>query len=71
MHRRLRKYRFFYYERDESLVSDYEYDMLEKKYAEECDRFGIHKRYRVDNFVGFNIRIPMNIYYEKVDDILE
>lgn len=60
-HKLLRKYRYHYYELDVSLVGDYEYDMLEKEYTEGCDRLGIAKINRIDNYVGFTWRIPMSL----------
>ena len=61
LHKDLRKYKFFYYERSESLISDYDFDMMEKKYTEGCDRLGIKAEYRLDSYVGFSIYMPMSL----------
>ncbi len=62
MHYNLRKYRYHYYELHENLVSDYDYDMLEKDYDNLADALEIPRELRVSNFVGFDIRIPINPY---------
>lgn len=61
LHRKLRKYRYFYYIKHESLISDFMYDMLEKRYLTGCNKFNIPEKERITNFVGFNIGIPMNL----------
>lgn len=63
LHRLLRKYRYFYHEKNISLLSDYEYDIMEKEYDTMCLSYNILNQNRVSNFVGFSIRIPMNIIY--------
>ena len=62
LHRELRRYKYFYYEKHESLISDYDFDHLENKYNIACDRHGINKNQRLDSFVGFSIIMPMSIY---------
>lgn len=62
LHKELRKYRYFYYELHQSLITDYDYDILEKKYDSLCDNLKIPHQFRVSNFVGFSINIPMNPY---------
>lgn len=64
-HIKLRSYRYWYYEKSKSLITDYEYDMLEKEYEQGCDKLNIPTEDRVTNFVGFDIRIPMNISPKK------
>lgn len=59
LHTLLRRAKYFYYEKSESIMSDYEFDMLEKEYARLCNEFSIEEEKRVTNFVGFNIAIPM------------
>lgn len=63
IHKDLRRYRWFYYEAEEpqSLISDYEYDMLEKLYEKECDKLGIVTEKRITNYIGFDIAIPMSL----------
>jgi NAD-dependent DNA ligase len=61
LHGILRRYKYFYYEKNISLVSDYEYDIIEKEYDSMCLLYNIPGKNRVSNFVGFNIKIPMNI----------
>lgn len=62
IHKLLRRYRYFYYEMDESLVTDYQYDMLEIEYTKLCDEHNIKQEGRITNFVGFDIKIPMRLY---------
>jgi NAD-dependent DNA ligase len=70
IHRDLRRYRYFYYECenilevDKNTIPDYEYDMLEKEYDKYCNELKIPLEMRVSNFVGFDIGIPMNLYYK-------
>ena len=61
IHRLLRRYKYFYYEKNISLVSDYYYDIIEEQYEKTCTSYNIIKCNRVSNFVGFSILIPMNI----------
>lgn len=61
MHKDLRRYKYWYYELHNSQISDYDFDMLEKKYDKLCDDLGIHLRLRVSEHVGFSFRIPMDI----------
>ncbi len=70
IHKQLRKCRYFYYELHESLMSDYDYDMLEKQYTEVCDRLGLNPIYRVDGYVGSSDRIPRSLlsFYKEQDD---
>lgn len=65
LHRDLRRYKFFYYEKDESLISDYDFDMMEKSYEEGCDRLGVKREMRLSSFVGFDMRMPMNLFYDE------
>lgn len=70
IHRDLRKYRYFYYECEDILkidtntISDYDYDMLEIKYTKYCNELEIPHNLRITNYVGFDIGIPMNLYYK-------
>ncbi len=66
IHKLLRKARYHYYEMHESIMSDYDYDMLEKEYDEICDKMSIEHHKRVTNFVGFNIKIPMALFYNNL-----
>lgn len=62
IHADLRKYRYWYYNLHNSLISDYEYDMLEKKYDRLCDYIGINLELRVSEKVGWDDLIPMNLH---------
>jgi NAD-dependent DNA ligase len=70
IHKSLRRYRYFYYvcediiEIDKNTISDYDYDMLEKQYNKYCNELEIPLENRVSNYVGFDIAIPMNLYYK-------
>ena len=61
LHSTLRRAKYFYYEKSESTMSDYEFDMLEKEYNKLCDKFSIEEEKRVTNFVGFSVMIPMRL----------
>lgn len=63
MHKLLRKARYFYYEQHKSIMSDYDYDMLEKNYDIHAQIHGVDHSMKISNFVGFDIRIPMNLFY--------
>lgn len=65
LHRKLRKYRYFYYIKHESLISDYKYDMLEKHYYRLANYYNLDEGKRITNFIGFDRFIPMNIIYNK------
>lgn len=60
-HADLRKYRYWYYNLHNSSISDYDYDMLEKKYDRLCDYLGVDLRLRVSEHVGWDDLIPMNL----------
>lgn len=69
IHQLLRRAKYFYYEyvneatgESVSIMSDYEFDIMEKEYDVLCDRFGIKQEYRVTNFVGWDFRIPMSLF---------
>lgn len=61
MHSLLRRYRYFYYEKNVSLVTDYEYDIMEKEYDKMCTLHNVPKSSRISSFVGFSINIPMQL----------
>ena len=61
LHKLLRRAKYFYYEQNESIMSDYEFDTLEKEYDILCNEFNISEKIRVSNFVGFSIMIPMSV----------
>lgn len=63
MHKQLRKARYFYYEKSKSIMTDYEYDIIEKRYDELCYKYKICEGSKITNFVGFNIAIPMALIY--------
>lgn len=68
IHKNLRKYRYFYYECsniisvDKNTISDYEYDMLEKKYDKICNAYDAPRERRVTNFIGFSNGIPKQLF---------
>ena len=61
IHKLLRKAKYFYYEKHECIMPDYEFDMLEVEYNKLCDENNIAQEQRVTNFVGFSIMIPMRL----------
>lgn len=61
IHKDLRKYKYFYYEKDESLISDYDFDMLETLYKKWCAFYNIPKEYTLNNYVGFSLGMPMSL----------
>jgi len=73
LHRKLRRLRYFYYECedilliDKNTIPDQQYDRLEQIYKKLCNKLNIPYEKRVNNYVGFDIAIPMNLYYERDD----
>ena len=67
IHKNLRKYRYFYYECDDVIsmdkytISDYDYDILEKRYSVLCDELKVSQEKRITNFIGFDLGIPMSL----------
>jgi len=49
----------------ESIMSDYEYDMLEKKYNKGCDVYDVPSERRVTDYVGFSLYIPRQLFPQK------
>ena len=72
MHAKLRKAKYFYYERHQSIISDYDFDILEKEYNTLAEEIGVDKELQVSEFVGFSLNIPMNLnnYYKEVFSVL-
>ncbi len=70
MHRLLRKARYFYYELSQTIMSDYDYDILEKEYDRQADLHKVSHIIRISNFVGFNIKMPMNLFYNENNEPL-
>ena len=74
MHAKLRKAKYFYYERHQSIISDYDFDILEKEYNTLAEEIGVDKELQVSEFVGFSLNIPMNLnnyYKESAGDYYE
>jgi NAD-dependent DNA ligase len=61
LHSQIRKCKYFYYEKHKSIISDYEFDMIEIEYVKLCDKFNVPQEQRVTNFVGFSIMIPIRL----------
>lgn len=61
LHSNIRKLRYYYYEMHVSLVTDYEFDLMEKEYTRLCNIINIPNEIRITNFIGFDIGIPMNL----------
>jgi NAD-dependent DNA ligase len=62
MHAQLRRAKFFYYEKHESIMIDCEFDMLEKKYTKLAEDVGILDKHNMaTEFVGFDAISPMNL----------
>ena len=43
-------------------MSDFDYDVLEKKYDKICDAYDAPRERRVTNFVGFSRVIPRQLF---------
>jgi len=65
VHKQLSKAKYFYYEKSESIMTDYEYDMLEKQYIKFCDVYKVPSERRVTEFVGFSLYIPRQLFPQK------
>lgn len=66
LHQQLRKAKYFYYECEDinkmSIMTDYEFDILEKEYDKLCEDFKVPEKYRLSSYVGFDIAMPMSLY---------
>lgn len=70
MHAQLARAKYFYYEKHESIMSDYEFDMMEKEYSDLADVLGIDKKHRITEVVGFGLAPrDLNNFYS-LDNIL-
>ena len=65
LHKKLSKARYFYYEKSELIMTDYEYDILEKDYDLQCEIYKVPIERRLSNFVGFSIAIPRQLFPQK------
>ncbi len=73
LHAKLRKAKYFYYEKHESIMSDYEFDMMESEYKKLAEVVGINDKHNMaTQFVGFDAFSPMNLnnFYKEVASIL-
>ena len=62
LHAKLRKAKYFYYEKHESIMSDYEFDMMESEYKKLAEVVGINDKHNMaTQFVGFDAFSPMNL----------
>jgi NAD-dependent DNA ligase len=61
LHSQLRRAKYFYFELSHSIITDYEYDTLEKEYEMLCEKFKIIKKHRISEIVGWSVMIPMDI----------
>ena len=71
LHSLLLKAKYFYYEKHESIMSDFEFDMLEKEYTKLVEEFCIDDNHSLVNTVGFTLR-PRNLnnFYKEVSKYL-
>lgn len=70
LHRLLRKAKYFYYERSETIISDYDFDIKEKRYDELCDKLNVPKEDRVSEQVGWSDTIRRNLFYNENEEPL-
>ena len=47
LHAKLRKAKYFYYEKHESIMSDYEFDMMESEYKKLAEVVGINDKHNM------------------------
>lgn len=71
MHAQLSRAKYLYYEAHKSIMSDYEFDMLEKQYAELAEIVGISDRHNASKVIGSGI-LPRNLnhFYKEVFSVL-
>jgi thiol-disulfide isomerase/thioredoxin len=71
MHAQLSKAKYLYYEAHKSIMTDYEFDMLEKEYAELAEIVGISDRHNASKVIGSGI-LPRNLnhFYKEVFSVL-
>lgn len=71
LHAQLRKAKYLYYEAHKSIVTDYEFDMMEKEYAKLAENIGISDRHDASKVIGSGI-LPRNLnhLYKEVFSIL-
>ena len=62
LHKKLTKARYDYYEKSESNMTDFEYDMMEKEYNKYCEIYNAPKERMVSSFVGFSWDIPLTLF---------
>ena len=62
LHKKLSKAKYFYYEKSESIMTDYEFDKLEKDYDKYCEIYNAPIERRLSSFVGFSHNIPRQLF---------
>lgn len=67
LHKLIGKAKYFYYEydnneKDVQIMSDYEFDMLEKKYDKYCEILNAPKERRWSDVVGFSWDVPLTLF---------
>lgn len=64
LHKLLRRAKYFYYIEHESLISDSEYDKLEKEYRKQCEIHNIPEEINIYNHIGFSHDIPLSLGFD-------
>ena len=62
LHKLLLRAKYQYYEKSISIMTDYEFDMLEKEYDKCCEIYNAPIKRRLSNFVGFSYDIPLTLF---------
>jgi thiol-disulfide isomerase/thioredoxin len=71
MHSKLARAKFFYYEKHESIMTDYEFDIIEKEYSILSKKIGIQDSHSASEAIGSKA-LPRNLnhFYKEVFEII-
>ena len=61
-HKLIGRAKYFYYEKSESIMTDQEFDKLEKEYDKYCEVYNAPKERRWSDVVGFSWNIPLTLF---------
>lgn len=64
-HKLIGRAKYHYYEKHTSIMSDYEFDKLERKYNKYCEIHNAPKERRWSEIVGFSWDVPLVLFSPK------
>ena len=64
-HKLIGRAKYFYYEKSESIMTDQDFDKLEKEYDKYCEVYNAPNERRWSDVVGFSWDVPLTLFPQK------